>query len=147
MDINKIFGAFSSSRDDDGDDFPQVTFLYSPKVDNENHPRYFIKMFTKLVLNNVGFNKRLADFFNSSDAKLDVNEIAEAGEMMLYNRALGYLEQIDLQDEYHIRILFEEAKDPLQQAINQSIKHFEVEEEYEKCAKLKKYLDFLNFSS
>ena len=146
MDINKIFGTFGSSSRDDND-FPQVSFLYTPKADSENHPRYFIKMFVKLVLNNVGFNQRLAHFFNSSDVKLDVNEIAEAGQVMLYNRALNYLEQIDLQDEYHIRILFEEAKEPLQQAINQSIKHFEVEEEYEKCAKLKKYLDFLNFSS
>ena len=35
----------------------------------------------------------------------------------------------------------------LQEALNKTLSYFENEEEYEKCAILKKYLDFLNFSS
>ena len=35
----------------------------------------------------------------------------------------------------------------LEEALTKSLKFFEQEEEYEKCAILKKYLDFLNFSS
>ena len=66
---------------------------------------------------------------------------------MLYGRAFQYLKQIDIQDKYHIKVLFEEANPKLEEALNKSLKHFEGEEEYEKCAVLKKYLDFLNFPS
>ena len=66
---------------------------------------------------------------------------------MLYERAYHYLTQIDIQDKYHIKVLFEETNPKLKEALNKSLKFFEGEEEYEKCALLKKYLDFLNFSS
>lgn len=146
MDINKIFGAFnSSSRDDNG--FEQPTFLHAYKDDEENHPKYYVRMFTKLVLNYTNYNKQLIDFFGKSDPGLDVTEITQTGEHMLYQRAYQYITQIDIHDEYHIKILFEEANSKLKEALNKSLKFFEGEEEYEKCAILKKYLDFLNFSS
>ena len=149
MDINKIFGSFnSSSRNDDRDDFPEVSFLTpSSHVLEENHPRYYIKMFTKLIHNYTSYNKQLIRFFGSSDPELNVKEIEETGEFMLYGRAYEYITQIDIQDKYHIKVLFEEANEKLKEALNKSIKYFEIEEEYEKCAILKKYLDFLNFSS
>ena len=78
---------------------------------------------------------------------MNTREIEETGELMLYGRAYEYIIQIDIQDKYHIKVLFEEANEKLESALNKSIKYFEVEEEYEKCAVLKKYLDFLNFSS
>ena len=146
MDINKIFGAFSSSsRDDDG--FEHPNFLYAYKNDEENHPRYYIKMFVKLVLNYTSYNKQLLNFFGSTEPSLDLQEISQTGEIMLYGRAFQYLKQIDIQDKYHIKVLFEEANPKLEEALNKSLKHFEGEEEYEKCAVLKKYLDFLNFPS
>ena len=146
MDINKIFGAFnSSSKDDNG--FEQPTFLYTYKNDEENHPRYYVRMFTKLILNYTNYNRQLIDFFGKSDPGLDVKEITQTGDSMLYNRAYCYLTELDIHDEYHIKILFEEADSKLKKALDKSLKFFEVEEEYEKCAVLKKYLDFLNFSS
>lgn len=146
MDINKIFGTFgSSSRDDDG--FEHPSFLYTYKSDEDNHPRYFIRMFTKLVLNYTSYNKQLINFFGSAEPSLDMKEISQTGEMMLYERAYYYLNLIDIQDKYHIKILFEEANSKLEEALNKSLKYFEEGEEYEKCAVLKKYLDFLNFSS
>ena len=146
MDINKIFGAFdSSSRDENG--FEQPTFLYSHKQDEDNHPRYYIRMFTKLVLNYTNYNRQLIDFFGKSDPGLDINEITQSGNSMLYNRAYQYIIQLDTSDKYHIKILFEEINPNFKKAINKSLKFFENEEEYEKCAILKKYLDFLNFSS
>jgi len=116
-------------------------------MDGENHPRYYIKMFVKLVQNYTAYNKQLVRFFGSSDPELDTREIEETGEMMLYSRAYEYMTQIDIQDKYHIKVLFEEANSNLQDALNKSLKYFEIEEEYEKCVILKKYLDFLNFSS
>ena len=101
----------------------------------------------KLVQNYTTYNKQLVRFFGSSDPKLDTKEIEETGELMLYGRAYEYLTKIDIQDKYHIKVLFEEADIDLEQALNKSLSYFENEEEYEKCAILKKYLDFLNFSS
>ena len=138
---------FNSSSNEDENGFPHAGFLTYKSVEEENHPRYFIKMFIKLVQNYTTYNKQLIRFFGSSDPGLDTQEIEQTGELMLYGRAYEYIHKIDIQDSYHIKVLFEEADMDLEQALNKSLKYFEVEEEYEKCAVLKKYLDFLNFSS
>jgi hypothetical protein len=149
LDINKIFGTFgSSSRDGDGFDHPTFlnTSVYNYE-DEENHPRYFIRMFTKLILNYTNYNKQLIDLFGKSDPEIDVEEVVHTGESMLYDRAYYYLTQLDTQDTYHIKVLFEEANEIFEEALNKSLVFFEGKEEYEKCAILKGYLDFLNFSS
>ena len=147
MDINKIFGAFNSSSRDEGNwNYYQLPSDRPATID-ENHPRYFIKMFTKMILNYTGYSDKIIDFFADADPELDARNVKRAGESMLYNRAYGYITKIDIQDEYHIKIIFQEANSKLKEALNQSLSYFENEEEYEKCAILKKYLDFLNFSS
>ena len=138
---------FNSSSNEDENGFPHAGFLTYKSVGEENHPRYYIKMFVKLVQNYTTYNKQLVRFFGSSDPELSTREIEATGEMMLYSRAYEYLVKIDIQDKYHIKVLFEETDIELEQALHKSLKYFEVEEEYEKCAVLKKYLDFLNFSS
>ena len=103
MDINKIFGTFgSSSRDDNG--FEHPTFLYTYKDDEENHPRYYIRMFTKLILNYTSYNKQLIDLFGKSDPEIDVEEVINTGESILYDRAYYYFTQLDIQDTYHIKL-------------------------------------------
>jgi len=138
---------FNSSSNEDENGFPHAGFLTYKSIGEENHPRYYIKMFVKLVQNYTTYNKQLIKFFGASDPQLDTREIQETGEFMLYGRAYEYLKNIDIQDKYHIKVLFEEADIELEQALNKALNYFEVEEEYEKCAVLKKYLDFLNFSS
>tara|TARA_R100000697_G_C5367536_1_gene176364 strand:+ start:213 stop:632 length:420 start_codon:yes stop_codon:yes gene_type:complete len=138
---------FDSSSNEDENGFPHAGFLTYKSVNNENHPRYYVKMFVKLVQNYTTYNKQLVRFFGSSDPELRMGEIEATGEMMLYSRAYEYLTKIDPQDKYHIKILFEETDIELEQALNKSLKYFEIEEEYEKCIIIKKYLDFLNFSS
>lgn len=148
MDINKIFGAFNSSSKDDGwGSGYGMSYTPSPRQIDENHPRYFIKMFQKLILNYTGYSDKIIDFFGQADPDLDIGEVKRAGENMLYGRAYNYLINIDVQDEYHVRILFEEANSKLEEALQKTLFFFENEEEYEKCAILKRYLDFLNFSS
>jgi len=146
LDINKIFGAFNSSSRDEGNWNYYQTYSPRPTLD-ENHPRYFVKMFTKMILSYTGYSDKIIDFFANADPEIDAGNVKKAGESMLYNRAYGYITKLDIQDEYHIKILFEEANPKFKEALNQSLSYFENEEEYEKCAVLKKYLDFLNFSS
>lgn len=145
MDINKIFGAFNSSSKEEGN-----TYYASPKIVSfvdENSPSYKLKMFQKLILNYIGYTQSLINLFDKSDPALDIKDIKKAGETMLYDRAYNYIKDIDLHKKNHIDALFREAKIDLESALNKSIDHFESLEEYEKCAVLKKYLDFLNFSS
>ena len=62
---------------------------------------------------------------------------------MLYARAYGFIERIDIQDRYHQKILTEEDKKELRKAYKLAIQFYENEEEYEKCAFLKKQLDYI----
>tara|TARA_R100000329_G_scaffold115687_1_gene95101 strand:- start:189 stop:635 length:447 start_codon:yes stop_codon:yes gene_type:complete len=144
LDINKIFGAFDSSSDYWGDDRQYMNYYsYSRSKIDENHPRYFIKMFWKLIVNHLSYGRTLVDFFSQADPSLAVSEIEYAGERMLHARAYGFIKKIDLEDEYHQKILKEESSKELKEAYELAIKFYEEEEEYEKCAFLKKQLDYI----
>ena len=149
MDINKIFGSFNSSSRDEGS---LSSFTPPKKISfiDEDSPSYKLGMFRKLILNYLNYTHSLIGLFDKAEPGLDVNDIKRVGEAMLYERAFEYIKDIDLHDKTHINALFREARESrvdLESALNKSIDHFEVLEEYEKCAILKKYLDFLNLSS
>jgi len=143
LDINKIFGAFDSSSNEwnyRGYNYYSPRTL--PTID-ENHPRYFVKMFWKLIVNHLSYGKTLVDFFSQADPSLAVGEIEYAGERMLHARAYNFIKKIDLEDKYHQKILKEENSKELQKAYKLAIKFYEESEEYEKCFFLKKQLDFV----
>ncbi len=149
MDINKIFGTFGSSSSNswgwDHRGYDYVSSRSLPTVD-ENHPRYFIKMFWKLIINHLSYGKTLVEFFGQSDPSLEVDEIERVGKKMLYSRAYGFIEKIDIKDNYHQKVLKEENSKDLKEAYILAINYYEIEEEYEKCAFLKKQLDFITSS-
>ena len=78
---------------------------------------------------------------------LDVGGIKEVSKKMLYDRAFSYLKKIDFKDDYHLELLCNQSTPQLKLAINKAIEYHEENEEYEKCAFLKKFLDFLNSSA
>ncbi len=104
-------------------------------------------MFWKMIFNHLVYSKSLINFFESSNSSLDIQYIEEASERMLYLRAYQFIKKIDIKDPYHQKILQEENLKNMQKAYQMSIEFFENEEEYEKCAFLKKQLDFISFSS
>jgi hypothetical protein len=144
MDINKIFGAFDSSSLNEGGSYSTPS---KPSFIDKNSPAYKIGMFQKMISNYTNNADSLVNFFRKADPSINVKEIKEVSSSILYERAYSYIEDIDLHNKDHIDALFREAKIDLETALNKSIDHFESTEEYEKCATLKKYLDFLNFSS
>jgi len=73
MDINKIFGAFNSDKEDDGVSIPTPDFV--KKMLDENHPRYFIGMFSKLINNNLSYQKGLVKMFKEADPSFDVDGV------------------------------------------------------------------------
>ena len=71
---------------------------------------------------------------------------------MLFSRAWEYVNKFDLDDSYSQSILKdicnkEKSYKNLKKALNISMQYFEEQEEYEKCAFLKKLLDSSNSSS
>ena len=102
---------------------------------------------TPLILNYNAYHKQLLSFFDKSDEDIDVGGIEEASKKMLHERAFSYLKKIDLKDDYHLEILRDQSSSQLKEAINKTIKYNEENEEYERCAFFKKFLDFLNSSS
>ncbi len=140
MDINKIFGTFNS-KDEDKASFPSPHFI------DDNHPRYFIRLFVKLLTNYPTYMKQTLGVLRHSGTTMDLDELKTAADILLYNKAYECIVQVDVQDKYHIKVLFEEADDDLKVSLNKILNFFEKGEGYEKCANIKKYLDFLNFSS
>jgi len=148
LDIDKIFGSFDSSSNSWGWDNKSYNY-YNPRTlptIDENHPKYFIRMFWKIINNYLYYNRQLIDFFGAADPSISIQEIEYAGERMLYARAYGFVEKIDIEDDYHQKILKEENYKKLTKAYEMSIGFYEEEEEYEKCAFLKKQLDFVKSS-
>ena len=143
MDINKIFGAFNSDKEDENG-FPTPKFV---KDMEENHPRYYLGMFEKLINNHLVYQKGLIKMFQSADNSLNIKDIEAAGENLLYNRAWDYISQFNIEDKYSQEILERKNSKDFIKAVSSAISYFENDEEYEKCAFLKKFLDFLNPSS
>ena len=142
MDINKIFGMFGSEKTNQ--DIPTPEFV---KGIDDNHPRYFLGMFEKLINNHLSYQKGLIEMFKVADSALDMEDIEKAGENLLFNRAWEYINKFNIEDEYSQEILVEKCTEKFIKAINSAMTYFENEEEYEKCAFLKKFLDFCNSPS
>lgn len=131
--MDDIFSLFSSSERPDVDDKVLIDFKQTPS--------YFIGMYKKLILNNLNFNKKIVQFFKESNSDLNSDEMSEAGEWVTYNRAWSYIKKIDLGNENHISSLEKHNDEYFETTIKLGIKFFEEEEQYERCALLKKIQD------
>ena len=136
MDINmdNIFGLFTSNESlDEGGDAVYVNF--------KNTPVYWVGMYKKLILNHINFNKKIVKFFKEANEELDVSEVKEAGEFVVYNRAWSYIKDIDVDNKDHIDAIEKYCDEYLDIALKLGISFFEQLEEYEKYALLKHILD------
>jgi hypothetical protein len=66
-----------------------------------------------------------------------------AGEFMMYHRSWYWISQTDLTDEEWLNDLRRSSEDEFLTALKLSIHYFEENEEFEKCAFLKKIQDFV----
>lgn len=146
IDPDKLFGLFGNSGDSSGK-FDKKGYDYKrpdtlPKID-EKDPKYFLGMFYKLIMNHLNYSPELIEVFKKALPELNTDEIATAGEYMVYTRAYEHLQRFDKTDPYHLRALVDEKDYELEVALKMSIKFFEGEEEYERCAYIKEVLDLL----
>jgi hypothetical protein len=131
MDIKKIFDLFVPEEVKEQNDS-------ETHLDLSNHPVVFMGMFKKLISNYEIFSTQLVNFLESSDDKLNTDDIKRAGAIMVYDRAYTHLEKLNLNNNTHVECLAIWSDEVFMDALDNSIIHYENLEEYEKCAFLSK---------
>ena len=111
--------------------------------DYKKHPLFWVGMFKKLIYNHRVFHLQLTKFFGNIDEGLDQIDIDRAGEYVVFTKAWDYIKKIDPENKLHQESLYRFSDDYLKTALELSINYFQEHEEYEKCAHLKKNLEFV----
>lgn len=128
--VNRIFGLFDDGRNDTP---PQEIY-----IDFMNTPQGKIGMFVKLIHNNIVFNQKLKQFFKQVDKEFDEQATKKSSEFTVFSRAWYYIKDIDVDQEEHLYALLKQDTIYLLEALERAVKHFEIREEYEKCAHIHK---------
>lgn len=121
----------------------------SPKKtisDLMDSPFIWVGTFEKLIINYLSFSVDLINFFKSAIPDLDEEQLKESGKELVCSKAYNYLDKLDLEDEIHLESLKIRSSEKLIKTLKFVLYHFESIEEFEKCVKLKKILDYVEQS-
>lgn len=134
MNLTGVFALFGFPEDkDDKWDKQQK------ELEDFKESAYFkIGMFKKLIRNGTSFKKQVVKFLSSSDDKLDIKGIDEAGDYMMFTRAYFWIEDCKFRSKEWKEAFYNHSDEEFIKFIKLSINYFEISEEYEKCAHLKK---------
>ena len=123
INVDNLFNLFPSEEED--------SEVY---IGLTERPMYKLGMYKKLVLNFLTFKEKVVSFLKDANAELSEDEMGEAGALIAYTRAWGYIEQIEINNPEHIEAIKEYSNDEMVQSLNLGIFYYERHEEYEKCA-------------
>ena len=140
MDPNSIFSLFDSEPEN------REVELEKEIKDLPNHPYVLLGLFTRMVLRGEEAIHNSVDFLKALNPDIDLESISEINRYMLYLSGFNYLSKLSLEDPFHQDVLLEKAGADFLTACQKSIQFFQEREDYEKCALIKKYNDFINFS-
>ena len=140
MNIDKIFNLFNFG---DGE-FDYSDEELKQKEDFEKFketPLFKLVMFKKIIPNHKIYQNHIIDMFKKVKPSLEIDEVEETGENIVYGRGWEYISQFEFKDE-----LWESSSEisdsiELRIALKLSLNYFQEIEEYEKCAHLKKIID------
>jgi len=132
IDKDKIFKLFVDGKEISGDRTKDEI------KDFMNGPYAKIGMFVKLIQNHEVFHKKLEKFLKKEQPNYNVESTKEASEFTVYNRAWGYIKNININDEEDLNAIINFEHRTLLKVLSSSITFFEIYEEYEKCAHLHK---------
>ena len=135
MNIDDIFNLFKS---------PEEKTISTTQIDLSDHPIVWMGMFKKLIINYKVFSKQMIEFFESSDPKLDTDDIKLAGGIMVFARAMNHISKIDTTNQMHRDCIILYSDEQFLKALSSALSHFEDLEEYENCSLLKKIQDVAN---
>ena len=142
MDVNKIFDLFSGGREGDGDYTQQELEDLRKMEEFKESPMFKVGMFKKLIFNHLAYKDRIIDLFKNVKPNLNIYELEEAGETITFERGWEFISQCKIDKEEWQQCLILYNDEEIKVALRLSINFFQDLEEYEKCAYLKKILDF-----
>lgn len=141
MDLNKIFNIFSNNIEPEDE---ETSLL----IDFSSHPLYWIGGFNKILNNKKFFKEYTKHIFDNLKSELNLEDIEKAGEYLMFEKAWGYIKNIDINNSFHIECIKEKYSDEFINNLKVAITFFESKEEYEKCGLLFNILEKLkNFQS
>ena len=140
VDADKIFGLFNG---EEPESLPEKAKMADALLDFKEHPLFWVGMFKKLIHNHKTFNRKVINFFSQMDEELDLYDVEQAGEFVVYNRAWFWISKIDIQVSSHQDALLHYTDEYLLTYVKFTISYFEELEEYEKCAQLVKIQNLL----
>ena len=117
-------------------DYKDTNYQYPPEEDFPSSITHKIDMFIKLLRNGHAFKDSIISFLSKADEDLDPNDVKQAGEFLIYNRAWFWVCLFKPNKQWKFDISNYPNKIELIKYINLSIKYFESIEEYEKCVTL-----------
>lgn len=140
VDVNKIFGLFNN---EEPESLNEKAEMADTLLNYKEHPLFWVGMFKKLIHNHKTFNHKVINFFSKMDEELDLYDVEQAGEFVVYNRAWFWISKVDPQDRKHQEAIVHYTDEFLETYLKFTISYFQEFEEYEKCAHLKKNLEFV----
>jgi len=132
IDMTNIFGLFVPGEELDG------TKTATNLDELKTKPIFHVGMYKKLILNHLNFNTKVLNFFKQSNQEFDVDDIKEAGEYVVFNRAWSYISNVDIKNDGYIDALKHYSDDELYTTLDMGIEFFQKDELYERCAFLLK---------
>ena len=132
IDLTNIFGLFIPGE--------QLNGTNTAKTFNElkEKPIFHIGMYKKLILNHLNFNTKVLKFFKESNKDFDIQDIKDAGEYVVFNRAWSYISEVNLDNKGYIDAIKHYSDDDFRDTLDKGIEFFIQDELYERCALLLK---------
>ena len=132
IDMTNIFGLFVPGEELDG------TKTATNLDELKTKPIFHVGMYKKLILNHLNFNTKVLNFFKQSNQEFDVNDIREAGEYVVFNRAWSYISNVDVKNKGYINAIKHYSDEQFYATLDMGIEFFQKDELYERCAFLLK---------
>jgi len=132
IDMTNIFGLFIPGEELDG------TQTATNLDELKKKPIFHVGMYKKLIQNHLNFNTKVLNFFKQSNQEFDVNDIKEAGEYVVYNRAWNYISNVNIKDKGYIDAIKHYSDEQFHATLDMGIDFFQKDELYERCAFLLK---------
>lgn len=140
MDLDKVFSLFESNSEDTEKTLDkQITNL-------SDHPYILVGLFTRMILKGQDAMLESMPFLSILNPDADLGSVRNACRVLIYRKGYEYLSKVSLDNRLHCEVLLDFDQTLFKQACTACIEYFSEVEEYEKCAFIKKFIDFINFS-
>jgi hypothetical protein len=143
IDPEKIFNLFNQADQDPP--IQEKAEIAEQLLALKDTPAFKLGIFKKLILNHTNFNRSIINMLSRVSDELDMDDVKNAGEFIIYNRAWEYMRDLNVKDLETFESIKKGANQELVTAFKLAIHYFQETEEYERCAHLKKFCDVCEF--